>query len=279
MINNGVIATSSGNQDFIQLDEKFRREPLGNGFDRLYFNKLNQYECSMIAKIFIETIKYLKSIESMPHINEMQIKGELYDAKSLLVLSKYVDYLDVLIRIEEKLSRSDELTICIEGDCCAGKTYLANCLQELYGGNVFHLDDFYRPLDERMPNWKRLVAGNMNLERFESSILIPLQQKCTVLYNAYSCQDKMILPPLRLSYTPINIVEGSYAMHGGLDTYYDLKIYLEVDEDKQLERIQKRNAAALETFKDLWIPLEKRYHDVDRVKDMCDVVINTTNLF
>ena len=55
-------------------------------------------------------------------------------------------------------------------------------------------------------------------------------------------------------------IEGSYACHPRLRRSYDLRIFLTVDRQEQLERIRKRNGEEREEmFERIWIPLEERY--------------------
>lgn len=58
----------------------------------------------------------------------------------------------------------------------------------------------------------------------------------------------------------MTIIEGSYACHPRLRRSYDLRIFLTVDRQEQLERIRKRNGEEREEmFERIWIPLEERY--------------------
>ena len=75
------------------------------------------------------------------------------------------------------------------------------------------------------------------------------------------------------------IVEGSYSHHPLLRDYYDLKLFLHVQPQRQLERIAKRNPAKLEDFKTKWIPFEELYFSNYDVMNKADLVIETTNLF
>lgn len=56
------------------------------------------------------------------------------------------------------------------------------------------------------------------------------------------------------------------------DDLYDLKIFLDVDSDEQLDRIEKRNGKnQLSEFINKWIPLEEKYFEEFGIKEKCDL--------
>ena len=74
----------------------------------------------------------------------------------------------------------------------------------------------------------------------------------------------------------INIAEGSYSCHHALWDSYDLRIFLDVDPDKQLRRIKERNGERqLEIFAQRWIPLEEKYFSELNIKQRCDLSLKT----
>jgi len=69
-------------------------------------------------------------------------------------------------------------------------------------------------------------------------------------------------------------------MHPDLVKYYDYRIFLDVSEEKKHQRILERsNHEKLERFKNEWIPLENKYFDTYKIKENCDLVIDTTDIF
>ncbi|MEK3909346.1 hypothetical protein [Oceanobacillus sp. FSL W7-1309] len=56
----------------------------------------------------------------------------------------------------------------------------------------------------------------------------------------------------------LTIVEGSYSLHPSLQEHYDLKIFVTVNKEVQLERKLKRNGEEkLQDFIAKWIPMEE----------------------
>jgi uridine kinase len=63
-------------------------------------------------------------------------------------------------------------------------------------------------------------------------------------------------------------------MHPTLIDNYDLKVFLSIDEDKQKERILKRNGSIkLKRFLTDWIPMENRYFNEMRIIEKCNLVL------
>jgi uridine kinase len=73
----------------------------------------------------------------------------------------------------------------------------------------------------------------------------------------------------------LNIIEGVYSMHLELISYYDLKIFFDVDDNTQEERIINRNGKDMyKKFKDIWIPLENKYFEELDIRKKADVLIH-----
>jgi len=82
--------------------------------------------------------------------------------------------------------------------------------------------------------------------------------------------------PVNISPKRLNIVEGVYSLHPGLNMSYDLKIFLQVGSSVQRQRILERSGAAmLKRFDNEWIPLENRYFANLNIMKNCDLVYNS----
>lgn len=160
--------------------------------------------------------------------------------------------------------------IAIDGRCGSGKTYLASVLSERYDANVFHMDDFYLPVDRRAPDWKSIPAANMDLTRFEQEVLRPVQSGFDVSTKIYSCRQKAY-SDLKVSYKPLTIVEGSYSCHDQLYRYYDAMVFLDISSELQLRRLSKRNN--FRDFTDTWIPLEEMYFSRYHIPEKADLIL------
>ena len=130
------------------------------------------------------------------------------------------------------------MIIAIEGMSGAGKTTLAEQLAAEYNDcAILHIDDYYD-----------CSVGKLKHEEI--------------------CEQFRILSDKHKSV----IVEGVYCLKFDFD--YDLKIFMEIGEDEQQQRIKKRNPDLFERYVNEWIPAENRYFEELEVKGKCDVVLD-----
>ncbi|MBR1781244.1 MAG: uridine kinase, partial [Oscillospiraceae bacterium] len=69
------------------------------------------------------------------------------------------------------------------------------------------------------------------------------------------------------------LVEGAYACHPALWDHYDLRLFLPVEPQVQLERLRRRCPERLGAFEEKWIPLERAYFAAYRLPERCDLIL------
>ncbi len=186
-------------------------------------------------------------------------------------------YRPIFEMVDRYIKKDTPYTIAIDGMCGSGKTYLASLLSRTYECNIFHMDEFFLPLDMRTKERLAEPGGNVHYERFKEEVLVPLYENKRVIYQPYNCGLWSYDQPVSVEAKRLNIIEGSYSLHPQLRELYDLTIFLEVEQDEQLDRILKRNGKdKLQDFIDKWIPLENLYFNKFKIKDICDVIVDTT---
>ena len=188
-------------------------------------------------------------------------------------------YRQVIDKIDELLNNDSSCIIAIDGMCGSGKSYLADLLVQTYECIVFHMDDYFLPLDMRTEERLAQPGGNVHYERFKEEVLDPVMENRTVLYRPYICGEWKFGESITVKPKKLNIIEGSYCMHPVLNKAYDFKIFMEAEEKEQLKRILQRNGEdKLQQFINRWIPLENMYFNALKIRDVCDVIIDTTGL-
>lgn len=188
-------------------------------------------------------------------------------------------YSPVFRAIEELAKNKDHFIVAIDGRCGSGKSILAHLIAEKFDCNIFHMDDFFLPLEMKTPERLAEPGGNVHSERFLEEVLKPLKEENSIQYQPYDCQIWDFTKAYEIERKQINIVEGSYSLHPTLEEFYDLKVFLTVDPEVQKERILKRNGEEkLQMFINRWIPMEEHYFSELKVEEQCDIVIDTTNL-
>lgn len=146
-----------------------------------------------------------------------------------------------------------EFILAIDGRCASGKTTLANKLALEYHANVFHMDDFYLPFNQR----EEQVGEHMDYQRLIDSVLIPLNLKQDVHYQSYNPHDDTYSDLGIIEYRPCNIIEGSYSLYPLLTQYYTYCIVLDIDSHLQKERLKQRKN--YDAYLSTWIPKEEAY--------------------
>lgn len=179
-------------------------------------------------------------------------------------------------RVEALLEEKPRVLVAIDGPCASGKTTLAARLAARFGASVFHMDDFFLQPHQRTAERFAQPGGNVDRERFEQEVLLPLSRGEELLYRCYDCHLQAILPGVRVTPGRLSVIEGSYSLHPALAGYYDLRVLLQVDPQTQSERILAREGEEKhKQFLQRWIPLENRYFEGTHIEGRCDMRLTT----
>lgn len=157
------------------------------------------------------------------------------------------------------LERQNRILVAIEGKCTSGKTTLAAELSKIYDCNVLHMDDFFLQSHQRTPERFAETGGNVDYERFQEEVLLPLKAGKAFSYRPFDCKSFTLSQPVPVQPKRVNIIEGSYSLHPLFGNPYDLKILLTVSEEVQRRRVLERPAFLHQRFFEFWIPMENRY--------------------
>lgn len=208
-----------------------------------------------------------------PLLRHSEAYRRAYAPAYRVVRREFAQRLPLYLAIERCLKEKGRVSIAIDGDSAAGKTETARWLQMVYDCNVFHADDFFLPRELRTPEHLAEPGGNMDRVRFQKEICEPVQAGTPFSYRPFSCQTMRLGEPVPVEPKKINVFEGSYTMHPDLRGFYDVKVFLSIDPAQQRERILNRNGSKmLQSFTEQWIPMEKKYQEVMRVKEACGLV-------
>ena len=186
---------------------------------------------------------------------------------------EYRIFLPVFEKIDSLLQQ-EKIIFAIEGGSGSGKTTLSKLLEQVYDCNVFHMDDFFlRPVQRTKERFEE-PGGNVDWERFLEEILLPLSKNEPVNYVRFDCSTFTLLPAKKMIPQKLNIIEGSYSMHPVLAGWYNFGVFLDISTTLQEERIKKRNSPKqVKRFLEEWIPMERKYHEVMKVRERCDLKI------
>lgn len=168
------------------------------------------------------------------------------------------------------------LLVAIDGRCAAGKTTLAEQLRETLGCNVIHADSFFPRPEQRTAERLNEPGGNLDYERLLDEVILPLERGEAFSYRPFSCKTQSLIEEIRVEPNDVTIIEGSYSCHPTLWEHYGLRVFLTVDPQEQLRRIERRSGAdALTVFRERWIPLEEKYFAALNIAERCGLVLDT----
>ena len=188
------------------------------------------------------------------------------------------NYREVFHAVEKLRKRESPCIVAIDGMCGSGKSFLADLLAKTFDSNVFHMDDYFLPPEMKTEERLAKPGENVHYERFKKEILEAVVRKETVVCRPYLCGLQKYGGERRAEPKELTIIEGVYCLHPELRDYYTLKVFLSVDDKVQRERILCRNGEEkLEQFINQWIPLENLYFEQLGIKDLCDIVVDTTH--
>lgn len=289
-------------------------EPIGNGLVRLHLGGIaSHFSLETVNKFFVNTAALVNSdmtsfeekldiLKSMakekslpftlealeaylkiykekgcPLVRHSAVYRKLYEPAYRVVSEDYIQYAEVFERIDRLLKNSEKesLLVAVEGKCGSGKSYLARLLAGVYQCNVIHMDDFFLRPEQKTEERLLEVGGNVDYERFFKEVLRPIQDGKEVFeYQRYNCMQQRLTDSVKVYKKRLNIAEGSYSCHPYFGECYDLKIFLDLDDELQKKRILERNGAyMLSRFVGEWIPKENDYFKKFDIKEKCHIHI------
>lgn len=180
---------------------------------------------------------------------------------------------EVVERIEELRAQKGCGLVAIDGRCGAGRNSLASAVREHMRWPVLHMEDFALRAEELAQGGAETgPGGSMAYERLVREVLEPLTRRETICFVPCNRSAEKQRGAITVGPAPFILLEGAYCLHPKLRQYFDLKIFLDVNPDEQLQRLEER--ATPEQFahlRDEVIPDEERYireYDVRGAADM-----------
>lgn len=295
----------------VSKTEKPHTEPLDGDYSRVYLSWMNVgLKMQTLARLFVLSSKkepdgstlleeeienakklaeegkfpfgcecFRESLEEWcgkgcPAVHHSQTFREQYKPSYRVIANKYASFMSAFAKID-KLSDKETVVVAIEGGSASGKTTLAEILQQVYDCNVFHMDDFFLRPEQRSPSRLAEIGGNVDRERFAEEIILPLLKKETVKYRPFDCSARALGEVVTVTPKKITIIEGVYSTHPAFSKYYDFSVFLDIDSEKQKERVLNRNGEKLaKRFFDEWIPFENKYFSGTDIKKRSDLIFN-----
>lgn len=216
--------------------------------------------------------------DGYPAISHSEIYRQNYHPAYRVVEDNFAKLYHVIRQVQDVFSDaascdcplSDKpYIIAIDGMSGSGKSTFAELLHETFPeSNLFHMDDYFLQPSQRSEERLSEIGGNVDYERFSDEILKHLNNINGLSYHKYDCSTQTLGEEIAVPWKPLVIIEGSYSHHPFFDNDYNLRVFLEISDTEQRERILKRNGEMmLERFVSEWIPKENTYFQKFKIKE------------
>lgn len=275
-------------------------EPIGGGLCRfpLSFCK-SEAELDLLADLFLLTAQehgktaegILKKTEELkkmhvpgmeewlevwkengyPPVCHSQSYRESYHPHYRLLKSAYAVFFPAAAAVRKLTEKGEPVIVGIDGRCGSGKSSISDLFSKLFDCNVFHMDDFYLPLERRLENWKEIPGGNIDFQRLITEVAEPVRKNQTVIYRPYDCRKGEITESSGRAPKLLNIIEGSYSHHPLLRGYFRFTVFLTCSKEEQKRRLKEREGSYFSVFEKQWIPCEEHYYrcyDIEKNSDL-----------
>lgn len=286
------------------LAGKDRKKPeyIGNGLSRFYLDGCGENDIPLVERLLKLTAQEqcgnwdlfadkLRELHDLPiesvttYLEEYAQRGypvvshsdeyrTAYQPHYRVLRKEYADWYPVLLSLQKQADKGGGI-IAIDGRCGSGKSTLAEIARRVFGCHIFHMDDYYLPLEKRERGWESKPCSNMDLHRFEKEILKPLSHAESVFYRPYNCGQKAYAEGVIVPYFPMNIVEGSYSLSPDFRKYYRTSYVISCSKETQRNRLQQREGTYYAMFQERWIPLEEQYFKDSSPERFCEIVVQT----
>lgn len=150
---------------------------------------------------------------------------------------------------------------------------MAEDLKSIIHADIIKTDHFFLPSSRHSKVHLNEPGGNIDHERFNEEIISVISSTYPFSYEAYDCHTDTF-SDVNIGDNYFRIVEGSYSCHPSFGKYADLTVFVDIDNETQLQRIEERNGLKeAEVFKNKWIPLEEDYFKSFKIKEQADIVL------
>ena len=195
---------------------------------------------------------------------------------------KTADFCDMLCDlaayVKPRLTLVDAV-LCMEGNGpTQGKPrHMGALLAAVYGGNLYHMDDFFLPPELRTPERLAQPGENVHHERFLREALEPFAAGQPVRFCPFDCSAGVPGSAVEIPAASFAVVEGSYSLHPSLRGHYTASVFVTCAQAVQRARLTARGGAdSWAVFEARWIPLEETYFKAHAVQALADLTLDTT---
>ncbi|MFA7337361.1 MAG: hypothetical protein WC028_11295 [Candidatus Obscuribacterales bacterium] len=180
---------------------------------------------------------------------------------------------------EQLLTRS--ILIGIDGCGGAGKSHfsahLGKELAALAPVQIVHMDDFYKPSFQRLPQREcdALIGSDFDWQRLRRDVLLPLSHGENCSYQRYDWPSDCLAEWHTVPASGITIVEGIYSIRYELASLYNLTAWVYCSRSQRLERgVERDGEAKRDLWEKYWMPVEDRYVELEEPHRRAKILVD-----
>lgn len=183
----------------------------------------------------------------------------------------------IINKIKETISVKSFCLVAIDGCGGSGKSTLAEqIVSRNVGGQIIHMDDFYKPSNERsqLEIREKESGADYDIMRLKQNIIIPIMNGLEARYQRYDWEVDKLAEWHTIEPNGLIIVEGVYSLSDQLHNLFDIKIFVECNRELRLKRgLERDGDNALDFWKN-WMIGEDKYLQEQKPGDRSDFIIS-----
>jgi uridine kinase len=183
-------------------------------------------------------------------------------------------------RIAALPRRRATLLIGIDAPGGAGKSTFSRSLRRvLPTATLVAMDDFFLPSYARLPAApsEKPIGGDFEWQRVQRQVLAPLACEQPAAYQRYDWDTDRLAEWHNIAPGGLVVVEGCYALHQALASYYDFTIWLECPRAIRVARgIARGGERVREIWEHDWMVAEDRYVVAQHPRDRATLVVDSS---
>ncbi len=183
----------------------------------------------------------------------------------------------IINKIKETISVKSFCLVAIDGCGGSGKSTLAEqIVSRNVGGQIIHMDNFYKPSNERsqLEIREKESGADYDIMRLKQNIIIPIMNGLEARYQRYDWEVDKLAEWHTIEPNGLIIVEGVYSLSDQLHNLFDIKIFVECNRELRLKRgLERDGDNALDFWKN-WMIGEDKYLQEQKPGDRSDFIIS-----
>jgi uridine kinase len=165
-------------------------------------------------------------------------------------------------RLRELSDSKQCILIGIDGCGGSGKsTFAAELSEVLEAAPIIHMDDFYKPSQERKTVTNTTLVGwQFDWQRLKTDVLLSITTRGFAQYQRYDWNTDSFKETRTIHACSPIIIEGIYVLRPELLSYYNFRIWVECSKEIRLQRgVERDGEQARSQWEDDWMKEEEKY--------------------